>query len=96
MPIIFEENDPVKTLKRNLKELEKIGNSTIPTLNFYLANFLGMLPISLIPKAEDLTRQTIVLSNIPGPVGKEDIFGYMYDEIVMRAAIRNGTGTIII
>ncbi len=96
MPIRFQENDPVGSLKRNLEEFEKIRNSVIPTLNFCLLNLLGTLPVSLIPKAEDLSRQVIVLTNIPGPIGEEDIFGYTYDDIAMRAAVRNGTGTSIL
>ncbi len=92
MLIRFNEKGPVKTLKRVSEEFDQNRNSIVPTLSLIVSNLLGLFPTFLVPKLENITQQTGILSNFPGPGGKEDIFGYEYDDITSFGAMASGTG----
>lgn len=92
MLIQFNEKDPVITLKRVSKEFDRNRNSIIPILSYLVSNMLGLLPVFLMPKLENITQQTGILTNFPGPGGTEDIFGYEYDDLMSLGAMPSGTG----
>lgn len=74
---INETGDPIATAQRLQNKYQKLSNSAIPLINYYLFSLLGLLPIFCRPPPSQSLRQTVLLTNFPGP--KQSIgeaFGY--------------------
>lgn len=93
MPIeVSDSQDAQDTLQCIHKEYESIKTSVIPIISYLMMNIAGLLPVFMLPSPEDSLVQTILLSNMPGPGKKVDLFGYDAEEFGFSGCPTYGAG----
>lgn len=93
MPVkVSEDQDAQQTLQCIHKEYESIKTSVIPIISYLMMNITGMLPAFMLPSPEESLVQTILLSNMPGPGKKVDLFGYDTEDFGFSGCPTYGAG----